>query len=91
MKLPDFHDVVNALTGGAPIANGHISYNVDWSGGGEPTAITDGNTFAARVIEDRAELSWEAKEPHFRFESTATTKVHFAEIGVERNGVFFRS
>ncbi len=51
--------------------------------------ISDGETFKAIVIEDKATLDWVAREPGFRFKSTGTTKVNFAEIGLEVNGEFF--
>lgn len=89
LAIPDFGDVVNALTVGKIIADGEVSFELEWSGGDSPEKASDGKTFATRRLVDTATLDWSASEPGFSFESTATTKVNFAEIARERNGVFF--
>jgi len=91
LEIPDFGDVVHALTGGngEPVADGSVSFQLEWSGGNDPERASDGETFVTRRIVDTADLKWSASEPGFSFESTETTKVNFAEIGRERNGVFF--
>ncbi len=91
LAIPDFGDVVHALTGGngEPVADGIVSFQLEWSGGNGPERASDEKTFVTRRIVDTADLQWSASEPGFSFESTATTKVNFAEIARERNGVFF--
>ncbi len=88
-RIGDYGNVVRALMGEDPIAIGSVAYRVRWQGGGDPIPISDGETFKAIVVEDKAALDWVAREPGFRFKSTGTTKQNFAEIGLEVNGEFF--
>ncbi|HEX6107897.1 MAG TPA: hypothetical protein VFZ02_00695, partial [Ktedonobacteraceae bacterium] len=67
-------------------------FRMHWSGIKQRVHLHDKqNEFDAHVIEDNATLAWSAEEEGFKFvsdpEDTSTTV--FAEIGQERNGVFF--
>lgn len=92
MKLPDFHDVKSALTGG-PSVPATVSFNVQWAGVIRRLRIaneTDG--FAGFFIEDRVQAECSAEQEGFRFISdpASTTQNVYSVIGRERNGVFFR-
>ena len=60
----------------------------------EDTGLTSNHRFAGRFIEDTATIQWSVMVPSvnftFRSDSTRTFESEFAEIGRERNGVFFR-
>ena len=91
MELRDFFTIPNALMRGKSI-HADASLSVHWQGVKNRVHLHDKvNHFDARVIEDTATMQWSAREEDFTFvsdpEETSTTV--FAEIGRERNGVFF--
>ena len=89
LPIGDFGNVVNALTGGAPIAAAMVSFDANWSGVDERVKIRNESTdFAGEFIHNSATLAWSASQPGFTFTSDPADS-HFAEIGHERNGVFF--
>jgi|SRR5215469_10349085 len=59
----------------------------------ENTDLTTNRRFAGRFIEDTATVEWSATVPsknfHFKSGPADPSKSSFAEIGRERNGVFF--
>ena len=102
LAIRDFHDVPNNFLHG-PSQPATVSFAVHWSGPSRRRHIrdeTDG--FAGYFIENRATLEWSARGISFEFISDpadtsrsfggpfgASGAVLFAEIGHERNGVFF--
>jgi hypothetical protein len=60
----------------------------------EDTDLTSNHRFVGAFIEDTATIQWSVTVPtvnfEFRSDSTKTFESEFAEIGRERNGVFFR-
>jgi hypothetical protein len=89
LAIGDYGNVVNALTGGSPIASAVVSFDVDWSGVDARVKIrNDATDFAGEFIHNSATLEWSATQPGFSFTSDPADS-HFAEIGHERNGVFF--
>jgi hypothetical protein len=90
LKIDDYHDVVNALTTDIDLAHGTIDIDLDWSGALSRGSFTNtAHKFDIDFIRGAATLSWAAQEPGFEFVSTSTNPGGFAEIGKERNGVFF--
>jgi len=82
--------VVRALTIDKEIASGSVDIDLDWSGVLSRGSVRNtAHKFDIDFIHDSATLSWAAKEPGFEFVSTTTNPGGFAEIGNERNGVFF--
>lgn len=85
-----------------PPVDAIVSYTIRWSGALarvdvvdlENTGLTTNHRFAGRFIEGTATVEWSVSVPSmgFTFESDPadTSKSQFAEIGHERNGVFFR-
>jgi hypothetical protein len=91
LELRDHFNVPNSLLRG-PSIPADASFQVHWSGVQQRVHLHDvQNTFDAHVIEDSATMAWSARTSSFTFvsdpESTSTSV--FAEIGKERNGVFF--
>jgi len=91
----DFGDFGNALFGtGTPAA---VSFTVEWRGVNQRVNIkntdspADGGGWAGEVIRNVAKMEWTAAVGHLSYESDplATSGSSFAEIGKERNGVFF--
>lgn len=91
LDIEDYHDLVNALKDG-PSVPAEVSYHIQWHGVKRVDRVHDAtNHFSGRFIEDSATVEWSASEHGFRFKSdpASTTVTEFAEIGEERNGLFF--
>ena len=91
LETRDFHDLVNTLHRG-PSVPADVSFLIRWSGVTARVKVRDDtNQFVGRFIEDTATVSWSAKQKDFKFVSdpASTSTSLFAEIGRERNGVFF--
>jgi hypothetical protein len=66
-----------------------VSFDIDWSGVDARTKIRNDSTdFAGEFIRNSAAILWSATESGFSFTADPAVS-HFAEIGHERNGVFF--
>jgi hypothetical protein len=86
--IDDYGNVVNALTGGKEV-DASVSLDVSWSGVQERLNIRNKAThFAGEYVHNSATLSWSASEAGFSFVSNPLGS-DFAEVGHERNGVFF--
>src|SRR5262249_10263676 len=91
VELSDFFNIPNSLMRGKSI-HADTSFSVRWHGVKSRVHLHDVvNHFDARVIEDSATIEWSAEEEDFQFVSdpAETSTTVFAEIGSERNGVFF--
>jgi len=90
LKIDDYGNVVRALTLDKEIATGSVDIDLDWSGALSTGSFTNtAHKFNIDFVRGAATLSWAAQEPGFEFVSTSTNPGGFAEIGKERNGVFF--
>jgi hypothetical protein len=88
LDIEDYGNVVNALQDG-PSVEATVSFDVNWSGGHEPLKISNHDLrFRGQYVRNSATLVWSAAEPGFSFQSDPLAS-GFAEIGHERNGVFF--
>ena len=88
LETEDYGTVVNALQDGPSVEAG-VSFDISWSGLGERVKIRNRTTgFAGEYVRNSATLVWSASESGFRFQADPLAS-HFAEIGKERNGVFF--
>jgi hypothetical protein len=91
--VEDYHTLKNALLDG-PSDPASVLLVVLWHGGKVRVEVQDFELgFAGRFIEDSATVAWSASVPstgfRFRSDPAATSKTVFAEIGSERNGIFF--
>ena len=79
---------MNALKGGhAEFA--HVSFDASWSDPEKRAEISNATTgFSGTFVRNTATLKWSASEAEFDFASDPLES-DFAEIGRERNGVFF--
>ncbi len=90
-EIRDFFSLSNFFSGGKSI-HADASFHINWSGVTKRVHLHDEqNKFDAHVIEDTASMAWSAEEEGFKFVSDPedTSTSIFAEIGSERNGVFF--
>jgi hypothetical protein len=91
LALFDYFSVGNALADGDSI-DAMVSYSVRWAGNGTPLTTDDGKNFHFEGRQTTATITWSAHEDGFSFRSdpsTATQSTNFAQIGNERNGVFY--
>lgn len=90
--IKDFFNLTNALSGGTSPVPASVSFELRWSGVIKRVHTRDEtNHFVGDYIEDTATIHWTAEEEGFHFVSAPahTSTTVFAEIGSERNGVFF--
>jgi len=92
----DYGSIGNALFGGGPApVPGVVSFKVEWHGVNQRVNIRNTDPvfggFAGEFVRNAAQMQWTAKVGDLLFESDAlgTSSSVFAEIGHERNGVFF--
>jgi hypothetical protein len=91
--MRDYGAIPNSLSGpNAAFTPGTISLAIEWRGVTRRRQIGDPKLrFTARVIENKATMQWTATVAGVTFASDPADASHsiFAEIGHERNGVFF--
>ncbi len=93
VEIRDFFNIGNALMRGKSV-HADVNFHVRWSGVKKRVHTRDAtNQFDGRYIEDTATMAWSAEEKGFKFVSDPadTSITLFAEIGHERNGVFFNN
>lgn len=91
VEISDFFNLLNALKRGKSI-HADVAFQIRWSGVKKRVNVRDTtNQFVGSYIEDTATIEWSAEEEGFKFVSDPadTSTTLFAEIGSERNGVFF--
>ncbi len=91
LSIPDFGDVGNALTGGPPIGTATLSFSISWGGAAKRVTFSNGSLptpFAGEYVQNQASMRWRATEGSVTLVGLAAVS-DFAEIGDERNGVFF--
>jgi hypothetical protein len=84
---------VNALQDG-PSDEAHASFEVRWHDKIQKREIINGDVdqqFRGTFIQTHAQVEWSARKKGFEFRSdpASTSREVYAEIGEERNGVFF--
>ena len=68
-----------------------VSYSLRWAGDGSPLTADDGK-FHFEGQKTTATIAWSAHEKGFTFHSDpspSTQHTNFAQVGEERNGVFY--
>jgi hypothetical protein len=92
LAVPDYFTIGNALFGGIPPVPATVSFLIHW---GHPTARVRIHNpaldFGGLFVRNAATIWWRSQQAGFAFESApaATSASYFAEIGHERNGLFF--
>lgn len=93
LEIEDYHDLLNALKDG-PSVEAHVSFDVRWRGRIAKNRFRNAapdQQFRGRFTQTNATVNWSAKEEGFEFHSdpASTSTAVYAEVGHERNGVFF--
>jgi hypothetical protein len=96
IPILDFITIPYAIFGGGPDAvPGTVSYTVVWSGVEERLSIRNTDPvyggFAGEFVRTGAQMEWTATVGDYQFVSAPlqTSSSLFAEVGHERNGMFF--
>ena len=85
----DYHNLRNALTGGAE-DDASISFDMKWTATGDPFNVSDPvHTFAGRFSLAAVDIAWSATAPGFEFQSSPGVTNVKSVLGRERNGIFF--
>ena len=90
--MPDFFTFVGSITGG-PSVPATVSFEVRWSGVKARHKFDNKRLdFAGQFVVGDATIVWSARQAGFTFQSdpAATSTTVYAELGHERNGVFYR-
>jgi hypothetical protein len=88
LETEDYGNVINALQDG-PSVEARVAFNISWSGADERVQIRNRTTgFAGTYVRNAATLVWSASTSGFSFQADPLVS-RFAEIGQERNGLFF--
>jgi len=91
LALFDYFSVGNALKDGDSI-DAMVSYRLRWAGEGSSLTADDGKNFHFEGRQTTATIAWSARENGFVFHSdpsASTQHTNFAQVGEERNGVFY--
>ena len=99
VPILDYVTGFNAIFEGdnPPPTPGFVSFKVRWSGVNERLKIRNDDPvyggYAGTFIRNTAQMEWTATVGDFTFVSAAlaTSSSSFAEIGHERNGIFFHA
>ena len=94
VAVPDFGNFFNAISPFPSTIPGHVSFDVHWTGGGEPTELRDDVFgFEGTYIGGEANVMFRAYDDNRRgviFTSNPGDQVTVGVgVGRERNGVFF--
>lgn len=92
-ELPsrDYHDLINAITLG-PFLPGVVSFRVEWTTSSDKRHFhDDASGFDADVVLNSAQAWWQGETSAARYvaDDLSTSSSLFAEVGHERNGVYF--
>ena len=94
MTVSDFFTIPNNLLHGAivPPVPATVSFVIHWGGTGNRVKLRDPvNGFDGEFVENSASMIWSASSSGLSYQSGGedTSVSVFAEVGHERNGVFF--
>jgi hypothetical protein len=93
LQMLDFHTFEDSLFGGgATPTPATVSISVEWSGVLDRVHVVNRDTDSTgEYVRGTAQMAWSAVSGDFEYTSfaSATSSSDFAEIGSERNGVFF--
>jgi hypothetical protein len=96
IAILDYGNIGNALFGGGPPPTpGKVSFRVVWNGVIDRVKIRNTDPvyggFGGSFVYNTAQMEWTASVGDYRFVSgpLATSSSVFAQLGQERNGIFF--
>jgi hypothetical protein len=91
LEIPDHFNGDNAIVLG-PSEPGVVSFHIEWTKSNDKRQFRyDPEQWLANVVINEARAEWEGEtaKAHYVSDPLATSASLFAEVGHERNGVFF--
>jgi hypothetical protein len=93
LEMEDYFNLFNALSDG-PSVEAEVSFEVRWDNPIAKKKVRNeaaDQRFTGLFTQTRARVEWSAEEEGFEFHSDPlfTSTTVYAEVGEERNGVFF--
>ena len=100
LKIGDYHDFFNAVSGGTPIPS-RVSFDVVWEGGGTPVDLRDDTfTFEGHYVPGPARISFVASNDGSGITYTSVAEGQYnptleqggagdPAVGTEQNGRYF--
>jgi hypothetical protein len=100
LKIGDYHDFFNAVSGGTPIPS-RVSFDVVWEGGGSPVDLRDDTfTFEGHYVPGPARISFVASNDGSGITYTSVAEGQYnptleqggagdPAVGTEQNGRYF--
>jgi hypothetical protein len=91
-EVEDYGSLPNSLFGG-PSDPATVSFEIQWAGRSDrQNVVNPAGELEGQFIRNAATMEWSATTAKYKFVSqpASTSSSLFAEIGHERNGVFFR-
>jgi hypothetical protein len=89
LAMPDYHDFVNSATGGVPVP-GIVSFRVEWAPSKDKHRYHYApNRWEGKFLQTEATCVWSGRTELAEFSTDTNNPTIFAEVGFERNGVFF--
>jgi hypothetical protein len=91
LEVEDYHDLVNALLDG-PSDEAECSFRIEWAASSDRHHFRyEPDKWESKVRLTTAQAWWKAESEFVLFETDAIETSHslFAEVGMERSGVFF--
>jgi hypothetical protein len=92
MQMPDYFDFGNSLFDG-PSLPGKVSFRIEWSKSHDKHRFRYvPEKWSANVVFNTARVLWEGETAatHYVTDETGPQETVFADVGHERNGVYFR-
>ena len=89
LPMPDYHDFVNAATGGASV-RGIVSFRVEWAPSHDKHHYRYApHKWEGSFVQTTATCTWSGRTKFATFSTDTNNPTIFAEVGRERSGVFF--
>ena len=89
LPMPDYHDFVSSVTGG-PAVPGVVSFRIEWEASRDRHRYRYApNQWEGTFVHNTATCTWSGRTAEAEFSTKTNDPTIFAEVGHERNGVFF--
>jgi hypothetical protein len=89
LAMPDYHDFVSAVTGVPPVL-GIVSFRIEWAPSQDKHRYSYApHNWEGQFVHTTATCDWSGRTEVAEFTTDTNNPTIFAEVGHERNGVFF--
>jgi hypothetical protein len=89
LPMPDYQDFVSSVTGATPVP-GIVSFRVEWGASKDVhRQYSIPNRSEGTFLHTTGTCTWSGRTQFAEFATNTNNPTIFAEVGRERNGVFF--